>query len=338
MHTKRLSNSELSAFCGQLALVLNAGLSPAEGLAIMLEDTAEPSERAVLAPILQALEETGDFPLALERSGLFPPYLLQMTRIAGETGTLDEVMTALSTHYEREASIARSIRSAVAYPAVMAGMMLAVILILLIKVMPIFHQVFRQLGTEMTGVSLTLLNLGTILGKYSLFFVLALALLVLLAAFFGRKGGFRKFGSFRGITEEQNICRFAGSMALALRSGLNPEQCLELVQDVTEDPDFSAGIRSCLGKLQDGQPLEQALRDAGLFSGLCSRMVLLGIRTGDTDKVLSEIADLSLEKLDGRIGRLLSAIEPTLVIALSLIVGLILMSVMFPLLGIMSGI
>lgn len=105
-----------------------------------------------------------------------PAYLLQMVKIAEETGTLDEVMQALSDHYAREDAIMHSIRSAVAYPAVMAGMMIAVIIILLVKVMPIFNQVFIQLGTEMTGISRGLMNVGTVLNRYSMFF---LALLVL---------------------------------------------------------------------------------------------------------------------------------------------------------------
>ena len=73
-------------------------------------------------------------------------------------------------------------------------------------------------------------------------------------------------------------------------------------------------------------------------SGLYARMVLLGIRTGETEKVMDDIARISQENLDNQIGQILSAIEPTLVIALSLIVGVILLSVMFPLMGIMSGI
>ena len=100
-------------------------------------------------------------------------------RIAQGTGTLDEVMQALSDHYAREDAIMHSIRSAVAYPAVMAGMMIAVIIVLLVKVMPIFNQVFIQLGTEMTGISRGLMNVGTVLNRYSMFF---LALLVLLLA------------------------------------------------------------------------------------------------------------------------------------------------------------
>ena len=98
-----------------------------------------------------------------------------MVQIGEETGTLDEVMSALGEHYEREDSIAKSIRNAVTYPMIMIGMMLVVILVLLVKVMPIFNQVFVQLGTEMTGFSGALMQIGNAISRYSVVLVVLLA-------------------------------------------------------------------------------------------------------------------------------------------------------------------
>ena len=118
MDTKRFTNSELSSFCGQLALILRSGISATEGLTVMLDDTTDNTERAILQQILEKQDETGSLYPALACTNLFPAYLLQMVKIAEETGTLDEVMQALSDHYAREDAIMHSIRSAVAYPAV----------------------------------------------------------------------------------------------------------------------------------------------------------------------------------------------------------------------------
>ena len=346
MDTKRFTNSELSSFCGQLALILRSGISATEGLTVMLDDTTDNTERAILQQILEKQEEPGNLYPALACTNLFPAYLLQMVKIAEETGTLDEVMQAWRDHYAREDAIMHSIRSAVAYPAVMAGMMIAVIIVLLVKVMPIFNQVFIQLGTEMTGISRGLMNVGTVLNRYSMFF---LALLVLLLAAGltlshsakGRSSFYEMlchFHLFRTLRDEISTCRFAGAMGLTLRSGLDPERSLELVQNLMEDPVFSTRTKDCLEKLRAGEDFGAAMHTSGLLSGLYARMVLLGIRTGETEKVMDDIARISQENLDNQIGQILSAIEPTLVIALSLIVGVILLSVMFPLMGIMSGI
>ena len=131
-------NPELSGFCSQMAMILHSGISPLEGITIMLEDSTSEQEKEILQKILDTLMETADFSLSLKETGLFPSYLVHMVQIGEETGTLDEVMSALGEHYEREDSIAKSIRNAVTYPMIMIGMMLMVILVLLVKVMPIF--------------------------------------------------------------------------------------------------------------------------------------------------------------------------------------------------------
>lgn len=129
-------NPELSGFCSQMAMILHSGISPLEGITIMLEDSTSDREKDILQQILDTLQETADFSLSLKETSLFPSYLVHMVQIGEETGTLDEVMSALSEHYEREDSIAKSIRNAVTYPMIMIGMMLVVILVLLVKVMP----------------------------------------------------------------------------------------------------------------------------------------------------------------------------------------------------------
>ena len=168
-------NPELSGFCSQMAMILHSGISPLEGITIMLEDSTSEQEKEILQRILDTLMETADFSLSLKETGLFPSYLVHMVQIGEETGTLDEVMSALGEHYEREDSIAKSIRNAVTYPMIMIGMMLVVILVLLVKVMPIFNQVFVQLGTEMTGFSGALMQIGNAISRYSVVLVVLLA-------------------------------------------------------------------------------------------------------------------------------------------------------------------
>ena len=133
----------------------------------MAEDAPEGEERQILEHILERMQETGSLYDSLTDTGLFPSYMLHMVEIGEETGTLDEVMEALSNHYDREDAIGKSIKSAVTYPLIMASMMVAVIIVLLVKVMPIFNQVFVQLGTEMTGFSRMLMDLGNAINHCS---------------------------------------------------------------------------------------------------------------------------------------------------------------------------
>ena len=308
-------NPELSGFCSQMAMILHSGISPLEGITIMLEDSTSDREKDILRQILDTLQETADFSLSLKETGLFPSYLVHMVQIGEETGTLDEVMSALSEHYEREDSIAKSIRNAVTYPMIMIGMMLVVILVLLVKVMPIFNQVFVQLGTEMTGVSGALMHIGNAINRYSVVLVILLAAIAA-ALFFGSRTETGK----AALAKFAKHFRFFSSMAQQ------------------QAPDFQVKLEACRKQVNEGEDLSHALFSSGILTGTYARLASIGQKTGSMDQVMKQVSDMYQEEIDTRISNTLAVLEPSLIIGLSLIVGIILLSVMLPLMGIMSGI
>ena len=343
---KPLSNPELSSFSSQLSLILRSGISALEGISIMLEDASSEEEKTILNALSENLQETGSLNEALEQTQLFPAYMTRMVRIGEETGTLDDVMAALGDHYAREDTIARTIRSAVTYPMIIISMMIVVILVLIIKVMPIFNQVFIQLGSEMSGFSRVLMDLGNTINRYSVVFITLLAVIVI--GFFAynhtAKGAafLRGLGShipaIRRMHHDIASCRFASGMALTLKSGMAPEECLSLVRELNDDEAFQKELTECEQLLENGTDFTAALHQTGIFTGVYARMASIGFKTGSLDQVMSDIAELYQEDLDNRMSNTLSILEPTLVIALSLVVGFILLSVMLPLVGIMSSI
>ena len=343
---KPFTNAEVSSFCGQLALILKSGISSIEGIAIMMEDAQSKEEKAILESIYENIQYSGSLYSSLSESGLFPKYMLNMVQIGEQTGTLDDVMEALKSHYDREDSVAKSIRNAIVYPVVMGAMMVAVIVVLLVKVMPIFNQVFAQLGAEMSGFSKALSNIGSAISNYSIVFVVIIALFMLFAIIavktsFGKKMvrsiGYKLPGT-RKMYENTAACRFASGMSLTLKSGMDINQALELTETLNEDFKFSAKISDCRKYLDEGMSLHEAINKANIFSGVYARMISIGARTGSMDHVMDDVATLYKDEVDNRMNNVLAILEPTLVIALSLIVGVILLSVMLPLMGIMSGI
>ena len=183
---KNLSSAELASFCSQISSVLKAGISAGEGIAIMLEDTSSSQEREILSAIQETLNSTGVFSLGLEDAGVFPQYMQNMVRLGEQAGRLDEVMEALAVHYERESDLAAALKSAVTYPCIMIGMMVLVVLVLITRVLPVFEQVYAQLGQSMQGISRGLLDMGQALNRYSLVLLAVLVLLALLCLYFAK--------------------------------------------------------------------------------------------------------------------------------------------------------
>ena len=110
-----------------------------------------------------------------------------------------------------------------------------------------------------------------------------------------------------------------------------------MVGSLNDDPDFQKKLENCKERLAGSEELSTALTASGIFSGMYSRMSAIGGRTGAMDQVMKQIADLYQDEMDDKMNRAIAVLEPTLVIALSLVVGVILLSVMLPLMGILSS-
>lgn len=344
---KALTASELSAFCSQIALILKAGVPVQEGIAIMSEDDGNVGGENILQTVRDACERGESFHNALAGAGVFPKYMLDMVNIGEQSGRLDEVMESLASYYERNEAISRSLKSAVTYPVLMIIMMLVVIAILIVKVLPIFSDVFAQLGTQMSGFSLSILEFGTLLNQYSVWIVGAFAVIIVLFAIFanthkGREsfsGLFHKFFLTKRLASKMDAGHFASAMSMMLSSGLDVDQSLSMSHDLVEDKAIRSKIERCQNEISEkGVSFSDALSQARIFTGVYTRMVSVGFKTGSVDEVMRKIAEHYDQEVDDQISNMISILEPTLVAVLSLIVGMILLSVMLPLMGVMTSI
>lgn len=343
---KMLSNSEIASFCSQTAMILNAGIGPEEGMNILLQDTQNTDGQSIITAIRDICAEGNSFHEAMKATEVFPDYVLHMIQLGEESGNLDVVMQSLADYYERQQNISESIHNAVLYPMIMIGMMLLVILVLITKVLPIFNQVFEQLGTEMNSFSTSLLKIGKSINNYAIFLVILLCLIVALYLYLTKttkgKAAYIRFVSSFPLTRNlyDNIAagRFAAGIALTLKSGMDTYTGLGLIADLVENKRLEQKILACRDSLYEGTNFSDALQESKIFSSLYSRMISVGFRTGSIDTVMDKIADNYEKEIDSKIHGLISVLEPTLVIVLSLIVGMILLSVILPLMGIMSSI
>ena len=315
----KLNNRELFQFCEQFSIILRSGMSAIEGLAILNDDSQTERGKEILTFLYKDMEESGSLAHAMEQSGAFPASAAAYVRTGEETGCLDEVMKGLSAFYAKEIQITDQIQNAVAYPLVMLGMMTAVLVILLVKVLPVFRQVFRQLGLEMSGISGALLGIGETLSRYSTAFLILLAAMI----------GFILFLVLHPKGQElirKIVCRFPGMKEIPVNLDYSRLcQCISL------------GIRSGLSpQLAEGYGFTEAITESGLFKAMELRLISLGFQAGASDEVMEKLAEQYEEKSTDSVSHIVSILEPTIVIVLSILVGLVLLSVMMPLLGLLS--
>ena len=340
----KLNNRELFQFCEQFSIILRSGMSAIEGLAILNDDSQTERGKEILTFLYKDMEESGSLAHAMEQSGAFPASAAAYVRTGEETGCLDEVMKGLSAFYAKEIQITDQIQSAVAYPLVMLGMMTAVIVILLVKVLPVFRQVFRQLGLEMSGISGALLGIGETLSHYSTAFLVLLAAMIgfILFLVLHPKGQelIRKivclFPGMKEIPVNLDYSRLCQCISLGIRSGLSPELCVELAGAVVTQTEIREKLASIQKQLAEGYGFIEAITESGLFKAMELRLISLGFQAGASDEVMEKLAEQYEEKSTDSVSHIVSILEPTIVIVLSILVGLVLLSVMMPLLGLLS--
>lgn len=341
-----LSDNELSVFAEQLSMILHAGISVPEGISILVEDAPAQDGQKLLSAVNDALNENGSLAESLRVSGAWPDYFIKMTEIGEQSGTLEEVMDSLSSYYNRQDSLMHSIRESLTYPLVLLGMLLAVLIVLMTQVMPVFQQVFEQLGIEMTGISNTVFSLGRLMQRGSIF-VLGLIIAAALGCLIGLRHskGRAVLRSIvlaiplaRRVNELLSCSRFSDAFSLSLHSGLDMGEGFELAAGLVDSAAFKERLSKAGTQIEQGNDLGESLREAGIFTGLDARMVTIGFRTGSAETVLRKIAVSTQSEADNRIQAAVGALEPTLTAILSVLTGLILISVMLPLLGVMTNI
>jgi type IV pilus assembly protein PilC len=346
MKSSRLPNGYLSAFCLELSLLLNAGVTLGDGLYLMLEDEADKKSQGTLRALVEIVSGNRPLSVALAELAVFPDYMIHMVSLGEKTGRLSQTLQSLSEYYDAQERLHLSIKNALLYPGILLVMMIAVIVIMLTFVLPIFEDVFHQLGTElpaftaamrMAGVALANASLAfAIIGGLLLVFVVILLLMPKLRTKLARY--YRNFRGDHGLPAKIALARFTNALAMTVKSGLPVSEGFKLAAALSANSVWlEKKYRLCTVYLNEGSTLSDALSAAAIFPASYSRMMSLGVKSGSADTVLGEIARRSEKSVNETLEALLGRIEPALVIITSLIVGVILLSVMLPLLNIMAA-
>ncbi len=341
-----LSDNELALFAEQLSLLLHSGISLLEGVSVLHEDFPNGPEKQILAQVLEQLELTGELSGALNTSGYWPDYFIKMTELGERSGTLDDVMHSLSVYYKKRSMLHKSIKDAVMYPLILLSMLSAVLFVLMNQVMPVFYQVFRQLGIEITGITATVFYISRISQTLAIVLLILVVAVIILSVFLLRTEDGRKrllavlehLPLFRKIRHLLSCSRFSGAMAVAVHSGLDMSESFEIASVLTEDSVFQNRISKAADLLEEQIEFGEAFQTTGVFSGMNARMFSIGYRTGASDTVLEQISISCQEEADQQIQSAVGLLEPVLTVILSVLTGLILISVMLPLLSVMSSI
>ena len=333
---KQLDANALDRISFQLSLLYRAGAPTEESLSLLSEDASASKHSPALAAMAKGLGEGLSLSAAARETGLFPRQYLTMLEVGEASGNLDEVLLALSHYYRRETGIQSALRRALIYPAVMAGLVLLLFVVMLTQVLPVFARVFQQMGVALPPLAQELMTLGQ--GSVFAAGVLCMLLLGATLWFLSYRGQQRGLPVGRTATEAVVRGQFSFVMSMLLSSGLPFDRSLDYAEELLEGSRLSERLRHCRQMMEEGIPFAQAMEVSLVLTPLQTSLLAAGVRTGDAERAMDEVASRCAEESEEALTHFFTKLEFALVMLLCTSVGLVLLSVMLPLLGLISAI
>lgn len=342
MQQKYLTNETIGSVCMALSHLLHSGIGFGDALTLLHTDECDSRCKQILGSMAAGMDTGKTLSQVFRESEAFPTYVCTLIAVGETAGTLEQALEALASYYHNRARLAARLRSAIVYPTVLLLVLLTVMTVLLVWVLPVFDQVYAQLGAGLTGLAGAMLTLGVGIRK-ALPAVLTVALLLLGAlAIPGIRNpikiSLQKHWGDNGVAGKINRARFLQALSMAFRSGMTPYEAAETAASLAETPDFQRCCTQCCRSLEQGESLAQALRETGMLSAAHCRLLEAGARSGREEQILTQLAHQLLEESEEALQRQTEKIEPAIVVIACLLIGGVLLAVLLPLIHIMSAI
>jgi len=342
MKQLKLTNEEIASVTLALSHLIHAGIGTGDALVLLQEDEKAPAFREVLGQMARAADEGQPLAKVFRDAGCFPGYVCTLLEVGQRVGRPEETLAALAAYYQGRARLQRQVQRTLVYPAVLLAVLLTVVAVLLTVVLPIFNDVYAQLGGGLTGLAGWLLKLGMGLKALLpvLLAVLAAAAAALLIPPVRRWLGLRYLRLFgdRGVLGGINTARFVQALTMAMGSGMTAPEAVRLAASLSDVPGFQKRCGACIRQVDAGQPLSRALAEADILERAQCRLLEAGERSGRSDAVLEELSRQLLEQSEEALQQAAGRVEPAVVGIACVLIGAVLLSVMLPLMNIMSAI
>lgn len=339
-----LSPTTLMLFFENLGILLASGIALDDCLKLMAEDSRSERERRMIEAIRGKLGDSFYLHTALEELNVFPEYAVSMVRVGEHSGNLDQICQSLASYYEQENHRSAQIRGAIINPFILVCIMTVVIAFLVNAILPVFSSVYAQMGMDINENSMVQIALNV--GQIAMYVMLVLMCVCLLGFIFYLTKPGKNFFAWvaqhsiftRKFHRETDLARFTSTFGMLINSGAEVTVAMELSTNVCENTVIRNKLRECTRRMQAGEPLGVVLTESGIFNPSHNGIIRSAVRAGSTPRVMAKLADLYEDSTTRTLNAFLTVIEPLLIGILSLIIGVILICVMLPLIGILSSI
>lgn len=335
--------NELVIFSRQLTTLIESGISVVESLSALQDQIENVYFKKVVGNILRDIKEGDSFSHALSKQKkVFPEIYINMTEAAEVSGNLPDILNRVSTYLEKSESMKRKVKTAMYYPVTIVFIAGGITTFLMIKVVPLFQDIFKALGGTLPLPTRILIAVSDFLRTNILMGIVGLIVVVLAFIQFRatKKGRYLcdklmlKIPIIGDLLLKASIARFARTFATLLKSGVQVIKCLDIVGKTSGNKIIEEAIALSKEQIQQGQPISLPLERSKVFPSMVIKMIGVGERSGQLEGMLNKIAEFYEDQTDTMVSGLSSLLEPLIIAFLGLVVGGIVVSLFLPILTI----
>lgn len=345
MAQRIMDDRSVSVFCSSLSMLLHSGMYMQEACALFARDSESRAAKAA-GEISARMLEGMSFAEAAEKTEAFPGYALSVFQTAEYSGRLEEGLEHLALYYDRVYARKVQLRSTLTYPAALLLMMCGVLAVLVFFVLPLFRDVYSSLTGSIAASSYAYVLASDVIAKVSLVMAAVVCLSLLAAALAsGTEKGqqwmhnlLERFPASRQTMFDLAVSAFSDTLSTLLSSGMDMSGAMEMALAHTDHAQLREKLTLCREDMERGTDLADALFSHGIFNALYGRMLVSGAVGGRLETALAELAERVNRDGENRLSGMMDSVEPVLIGFLAVSVGLTLLSVMLPLLGILGAV
>ena len=335
----RIPRGDIALFTRRLADLSAAGLPLDRVLQVVAEQSESPRLTAIAEQALEQVRAGLPVSEALsQHPKIFPVVYTQTLRAGEASGQFPEVAARLAEFQEKEVARRSTIISALTYPAILCVVAVGVVVFLMTFVMPKLTAVFSDLGGSLPASTQLLLAITNGITNYWMFILGGLiAAIIIYRAWVATDAGAAARDAFLfrvpligPVIKKAIVSRFARVLGTLVYGGVPILESLRISGLSSGNRTFANGAIKVENEVREGRPIAEAMRDAEQFPPVLTHMVAIGEETGDLPKMLGRVSDSLDFEVDNGLRRLVSVVEPAIILTMGLLVGFVVLSVLLP--------
>jgi type IV pilus assembly protein PilC len=337
-YAKGFGVQELTMFTKQLSIMINAGVPIIQSLEILVKSEKHPVLKRTIKEIAREVSEGMTIADAMRKQNGFTALYCNLVKAGESAGILDQILSKLAEHMEKQEKTKQQIKSAMMYPAIVVLVGIGVIYALMVFVVPQFMGMLESSGQEVPAITQFVVDTSQFFQTYSLHIIVGLGITVwTLMNFIKSKFGKPIFDNFMmgvpifgGIVIKGNLSSFSRTIATMLSSGISLVDALDICVDTLDNVVIASDIREVRRQVTQGKTMYDPLAKINYFPEMVASMIKIGEQTGSLDAMFTKISDVFEDEVNTLVGGMTKMIEPIIIVVLGGIVAVILVAMYLP--------